>query len=214
MSDIKDISLKFSCPEKSSLSKTEGGFNCSKCAKKVIDFRQSSEADLAQALKSGQTICGAFNRSQLSKQFLKYAAAAAFASSSIQLTAQSDSLTTTPLANYRTNDSIETENDIIFGIIETMPQPIGGMEQLYESLKAYLQVPVSLSEAGRVFVQFEVDTTGHINNIKVIKGIDPETDQAALKALQLVNPKFEPGTQRGKAVKVRMVLPIFFDPKK
>lgn len=213
MSDIKNINLKFNCQEKDSLQKTDGGFNCAKCAKKVVDFRNASDKDLQKALKSGSQVCGVYHKSQLSKQFLRYAAVATIATGSFQLQAQSDTIPEIAFDHSEIQDT--TESEIFVGMVmDTMAEPIGGMKSFYESLKNNLIIPENLTEPGKVFVQFEVDTAGNMINHKVIKGVNEELDQEALNALKRLNPKFTPGTQRGEPVKVRMVIPVFFDPKK
>ena len=55
---------------------------------------------------------------------------------------------------------------------------------------------------------------GNVVDAEVIKGLNDVADQEALRAFVAVDEKFEPGNQRGKAINVRMVLPITFDPEK
>ncbi len=61
---------------------------------------------------------------------------------------------------------------------------------------------------GRVILQFIVDEQGRVTKPKVIRGIGGRCDEEALRALQTVH--FQPGTQSGKRVKVKMSLPITF----
>ena len=62
---------------------------------------------------------------------------------------------------------------------------------------------------GRVFVQFVVDKDGTVTEVKSVKGIGAGCDEEAERVLRM-SPKFKPGKQRGRSVKVRMVLPIIF----
>ena len=62
---------------------------------------------------------------------------------------------------------------------------------------------------GRVFVQFVVDKDGSVSDVKVVKGIGAGCDEEAERVLKL-SPKWSPGKERGRSVKVRMVLPIIF----
>ena len=62
---------------------------------------------------------------------------------------------------------------------------------------------------GKVFLQFIVDTDGSLSDIKVVKGIGFGCDQESLRVMKLA-PKWNPGKQRGKPVKVRMMVPISF----
>ena len=62
---------------------------------------------------------------------------------------------------------------------------------------------------GRVFVQFVVDKQGNVTEVQSVKGIGAGCDEEAERVLR-ESPKFKPGKQRGRPVKVRMVLPIIF----
>jgi hypothetical protein len=79
MSDIKNITLAFPCHQQ--LTRNGGGeFYCNACAQTIVDFRCQSAGALAAALRqSSRPVCGIFNSSQLSQQFVRYAAATAIA---------------------------------------------------------------------------------------------------------------------------------------
>ena len=62
---------------------------------------------------------------------------------------------------------------------------------------------------GRVFVEFIVEKDGEVSNIKVIKGIGYGCDEEALKAVSSFT-DWQPGVQRGKPVRQKMVMPITF----
>ncbi len=62
---------------------------------------------------------------------------------------------------------------------------------------------------GKVFVEFVVDKDGTITNVKAIKGIGAGCDEEAKRVIEGA-PKWSPGKQRGRPVKVRMILPITF----
>jgi protein TonB len=62
---------------------------------------------------------------------------------------------------------------------------------------------------GKVFVQFVVDKDGTLTDIKAVKGIGAGCDEEAVRVLKAA-PKWKPGKQRGRPVKVRMILPITF----
>ena len=66
---------------------------------------------------------------------------------------------------------------------------------------------------GTVYVTFVVDTEGSIQNVEVFRGIGSGCDEEAMKAIKNA-PKWEPGTQKGKKVNVKMRLPIRFGLKK
>ena len=66
-----------------------------------------------------------------------------------------------------------------------------------------------LNVEGKVHVAFVIDENGKIVNLQVLKGIGSGCDEEALRVLQNA-PSWEPGKQRGRPVRVKMVLPITF----
>ena len=62
---------------------------------------------------------------------------------------------------------------------------------------------------GRVFIQFVINKTGKVVNVEVVRGVDPYLDKEALRVVKAM-PKWKPGKQRGKAVKVSYIVPINF----
>lgn len=62
---------------------------------------------------------------------------------------------------------------------------------------------------GKVYVQFVVEKNGSISNVKVIKGVDASLDKEAVRVIESM-PKWTPGKQRGKAVRVSYTMPINF----
>lgn len=112
-------------------------------------------------------------------------------------------------------DDPEDEEDadhIWEGIIEEQPAPVGGMSAFKQFLKKNLKYPNQarrMGIEGKVFVQFIVDRDGSLNDIKVLKGIGVGCDEEAVRVLKK-HPKWSPGKQRGRPVKVRIVIPIFF----
>ncbi|BDD02772.1 energy transducer TonB [Aureibacter tunicatorum] len=110
---------------------------------------------------------------------------------------------------------VEEEVDEIFTIVENQPEFPGGMAAFYKEVSKKMKYPSAarrMGVQGRVFVQFVVDTDGSITEAQVMKGIGSGCDEEALRVLNEISKKkkFSPGKQRGRAVKVRMVLPIIF----
>jgi len=102
--------------------------------------------------------------------------------------------------------------DEIFTVVEDQPEPAGGMAAFYKYVGKNMKYPTQarrMGIEGRVFVQFVVDKDGSITEVKAIKGIGAGCDEEAERVLRNA-PKWKPGKQRGRAVKVRMVLPITF----
>lgn len=106
----------------------------------------------------------------------------------------------------------EEEVEEIFQVVEDQPEPIGGMEAFYKYVSKNLDYPAQarrMGIEGRVFVQFVVDKDGTITDVVAIRGIGAGCDEEAVRVIKEA-PKWKPGKQRGRAVKVRMVLPITF----
>lgn len=106
----------------------------------------------------------------------------------------------------------EEEVDEIFEIVEDQPVPQGGMQAFYKYVGKNMNYPNQarrMGVEGKVFVQFVVDKDGSLTDIKAVKGIGAGCDEEAVRVLKAA-PKWTPGKQRGRAVKVRMILPITF----
>ncbi|HEX5172387.1 MAG TPA: TonB family protein [Cyclobacteriaceae bacterium] len=100
----------------------------------------------------------------------------------------------------------------IFVIVEETAQPKEGMNAFFEFLGNNIRYPKIAKEAnveGRVFVEFVIEKDGAISNVKVLKGIGHGCDEVAVRALQM-SPPWNPGRQRGKPVRQKMVMPIEF----
>ena len=99
---------------------------------------------------------------------------------------------------------------------ETMPQFPGGQGVLMKYLAANIKYPASAVKAkkqGRVIVTFIVQKDGSITHAKIAKSIDPELDAEALRIVKGM-PKWTPGTQNGKPVSVRYMVPVKFSLQK
>jgi len=107
---------------------------------------------------------------------------------------------------------IEVVTDEPFVFVEVMPEfeggQIGFMKYIAKQVK-YPRKAKSLGVEGKVFVAFVIDKEGNITEVKTIKGIGVGCDEEAERVIRSA-PKWKPGKQRGKAVKVKMVLPIHF----
>ena len=99
---------------------------------------------------------------------------------------------------------------------ETMPQFPGGQELLLKYLADNIKYPASAVKAkkqGRVIVTFIVQKDGSVTHAKIAKSIDPELDAEALRIVKGM-PKWTPGTQNGKPVSVRYMVPVKFSLQK
>lgn len=101
----------------------------------------------------------------------------------------------------------EEEEPEIFVIVEEMPELIGGLSSIQSKIR-YPEIAKKAGVEGRVIVQFVVDENGNVQDPVVVRGIGAGCDEEAVRAVRQA--KFTPGKQRGKAVKVKMSLPITF----
>lgn len=104
----------------------------------------------------------------------------------------------------------EEEVEQIFTIVEDKPGFPGGDAAMYKYLGKNINYPSQarrMGIEGRVFVQFVVNKDGSISDVQAIKGIGAGCDEEAERVIKSM-PKWKPGKQRGRPVKVRMVLPV------
>jgi protein TonB len=106
----------------------------------------------------------------------------------------------------------ETEDEI-FVIVEDMPKFRGGdINKFREWVQKRVRYPELAAEngiQGRVFISFVVETNGNVSNVAVTRSVDALLDEAAKEAVA-ASPKWEPGMQRGRPVRVRYSIPIIF----
>lgn len=107
----------------------------------------------------------------------------------------------------------EPEEQTIFEVVEQMPEfPNGGMAGLMQYLNKNIKYPTIAQEngtQGRVSIQFVVNKDGSIVDAKVVRGVDPYLDKEALRVINTM-PKWKPGMQRGKPVRVKYTVPVMF----
>ena len=104
------------------------------------------------------------------------------------------------------------EEKVIHNIVEQMPSFPGGPNALAQFLQKNLKYPPIAEEngiKGRVTCQFVVERDGSITDVKVVRGVDPSLDREAMRVIKAM-PKWIPGKQNGKAVRVRFTCPITF----
>ena len=114
--------------------------------------------------------------------------------------------------DVRKDKDARTEQDgAIFTIVEQMPEFPGGMEALYQFLAANIKYPGTkdVSVVGKVIVSFVIEKDGTVSDAKVVRKLHPAFDEEALRVVKLM-PKWEPGRQDGKPVRVQFNLPINF----
>ncbi len=100
----------------------------------------------------------------------------------------------------------------IFTTVEQQPEFFGGQDALMKFLGKNIKYPSQATRAniqGRVILQFTVMPDGSIADIQTVKGIGFGCDEEAERVVRLM-PKWKPGKQAGKAVRVRFTLPVYF----
>ncbi len=106
----------------------------------------------------------------------------------------------------------ENTDGAIFVVVEDMPKFPGGEQALRQFLKDNMTYPEEARKKGiqgRVFITFIVEKDGSLTNFKVIRGIGHGCDEEAIRVVKMM-PKWKPGKQRGKEVRVQFNLPIVF----
>ena len=114
------------------------------------------------------------------------------------------------------NEVKVSDDDAIFFVVEVQPEFPGGLDSMYAYIVKNLKYPEAAKEKGiegRVFVSFIIEKDGSISNILIKRAIGGGCDEAAKEVVEKM-PKWKPGTQRGKPVRVQFNLPIKFELEK
>lgn len=110
---------------------------------------------------------------------------------------------------------VAQKNQTVFDVVEQMPEYPGGIAALLEYLMKNVKYPADAEKQkieGRVIATFIVETDGSISNIEVAKPVFPSLDAEAVRVLSGM-PKWTPGRQNGKEVRVKYAVPISFNLK-
>ena len=107
----------------------------------------------------------------------------------------------------------EEEEEVIFMVVETMPEFPGGQQALFKYLAENVKYPVIAQEngiQGRVICQFVVNKDGSIVDVVAVRSSgEPSLDKEAIRVIKSM-PKWKPGKQRGKPVRVKYTVPVNF----
>lgn len=113
---------------------------------------------------------------------------------------------------FRLKSPVEETKEETLTVVDVMPQYPGGDHELLKFIAQSIKYPTDAQEAGvqgRVICSFVVDKKGNIVEPKIIRGIDPSLDAEALRVIGMM-PRWTPGRQDGKAVRVLYTVPITF----
>ncbi len=106
----------------------------------------------------------------------------------------------------------KTAEKEVFTVVEKQPSFMGGQDALIKFLLENIQYPAAAKEKvvqGTVYISFIVEPDGTVTNVKVMRGIGSGCDEEAFRVVSMM-PKWNPGQQKGKFVRVQFTLPIKF----
>jgi protein TonB len=109
-------------------------------------------------------------------------------------------------------DEKEVEEAEIFTVVEESPSFPGGDEARIKFLQENIKYPTMARESGiqgTVYVTFVVEKGGNVSDVKILRGIGGGCDEEAIRVIRAM-PKWNPGKQRGKSVRVQFNMPIKF----
>ena len=110
-------------------------------------------------------------------------------------------------------EEVVEEEAIPFQLVEEKPSFMGGDANAFSKWVnerlVYPEIAKENGVAGRVTLQFTVNTDGTVSNVKVLRGVDPSLDREAVRVVSM-SPKWTPGKQRDRAVKVTYTFPVIF----
>lgn len=103
-------------------------------------------------------------------------------------------------------------NDKVLEKAEVMPEYPGGEQAMMKFVADNVKYPqdaIDKEISGRVLVSFVVEKDGSIGDVKVVKGIGGGCDEEAVRVVNAM-PKWKPGMDKGKPVRVSYMMPITF----
>lgn len=106
----------------------------------------------------------------------------------------------------------QPREDEIFTTVEQQPEFPGGQREMYAFIGKNLKYPSQAQRAnvsGRVFAKFVVERDGRIGDVQILKGIGFGCDEEAQRVIKSM-PKWNPGKQNGRSVRVFFTMPINF----
>ncbi|WP_314108798.1 energy transducer TonB [Segatella salivae] len=114
--------------------------------------------------------------------------------------------------SFTTSTAQTKKNDMVFDVVEVMPQYPGGqiamLKYLMENIK-YPEQAMKEGIQGRVTVRFIVEKDGSISDVKPVLSVHPLLNKEAVRVVESM-PKWTPGKHNGKPVRVRFNLPVMF----
>ncbi|MDR1951151.1 MAG: energy transducer TonB, partial [Bacteroidales bacterium] len=106
----------------------------------------------------------------------------------------------------------EAEETQIFQVVEDNPEYPGGEAARMKFLSDNIKYPAIARESGiqgTIYITFVVERDGSITDVQVMRGIGGGCDEEAIRVVKAM-PRWNPGKQRGRAVRVQFMMPIRF----
>ncbi|MGQ8337796.1 energy transducer TonB [Sunxiuqinia sp. A32] len=116
------------------------------------------------------------------------------------------------LMNLSSGDEEDDDDETIYYFVDEKPEFPGGMNSLLKFISNSVKYPIVAQEngiQGKVIVGFVVNKDGEVSDATVMRNVDASLDKEALRVVNMM-PKWKPGKQSGRAVRVRYVVPISF----
>ncbi len=120
------------------------------------------------------------------------------------------------IAEYKEEEVVEEEveeEEIPFQLVEDPPSFMGGTTDEFNAWVAqhiiYPEIAKENGVSGKVITQFTIAPDGSVTKVKVVRGVDPALDAEAIRVIKS-SPKWTPGKQRGRPVKVSYTFPVVF----
>ena len=116
------------------------------------------------------------------------------------------------LFSFMTSTAQTKKNNMVYDVVEVMPQYPGGQIAMLKYIMENIKYPKQIMEEGiqgRVTVRFIVEKDGSISNVKPVLSVHPLLDKEAVRVVKSM-PKWSPGKQNGKPVRVQFNVPVMF----
>ena len=116
------------------------------------------------------------------------------------------------LFSFMTSTAQTKKNDMVFDVVEVMPQYPGGQIAMLKYIMKNIKYPKQIMEEGiqgRVTVSFIVEKDGRVSNVRLLRSVQPSLDKEAIRVVKSM-PKWTPGKHNGKPVRVQFNLPVMF----
>lgn len=116
------------------------------------------------------------------------------------------------LFSFMTSTAQTKKNNMVYDVVEVMPQYPGGQIAMLKYLMENIKYPKQIMEEGiqgRVTVSFIVEKDGRVSNVRLLRSVQSALDKEAIRVVKSM-PKWTPGKHNGKPVRVRFNLPVMF----